>query len=1008
VRGAAQGKGTEAAKEREESDAAATALRSRVGPSLNLRFRDRSGTPSHISAKSLQTAAKGLPPGPDRDVATAREFLRVNRKLFGVEDPDRELTVTRKQRDRLNFGQVRLEQNYQGLAVWPSELLVHLNSDGDVYRANGGLIRTPKHLSIQPTIGKDAATQLARQAVAAGPQAEAHDQQLIVYASEDGPVRLAWKVGIRAGVAADWLVVVDAHAGAVLTKFNQIADATVPGQGLDLFGTPRNVSVWEDGGSFFLIDTSKQMFNAAVNPVEFSVSNGAIYILDAANTPSDPFTQSPDVFFVTSNNPATFSLPDAVSAAFGLSETYDYFLERHARNSIDGEGGAMIAVVRVSVQFDNAFWDPQLQRMNFGDAEPFAGALDVVAHELTHGVTNHSADLVYEGQSGALNESFSDIFGEMVEARTVGAPDWALGSRLGAPARDLRDPSLHGDPSKMSEFVFTQEDNGGVHTNSGIFNHAFYLLAEGLPGAVGIRDAEQIFYRALTVHLFKSARFIDARLACIDAAEELFGPGSAQAAKVAQAFDEVEIFDAAPSAPPTPFPQIQSPDSTLFVFFDSDVGAHRLGRRETALGDDQLGAILSVSTPSLTRPTVSGDGFLAAFVDSTHDVCIFSTEDSEPQDCVGLPDTFYSIAMSPQGDRVAVILQNEFGDPENRILIIDVINTAETREIVLRAPLIDGGGSVQVDFADAMAFSSSGDLLFYDAFNEVNIGDGATYGTWSIYAIELATDLILPIVPPLVGLDFAFPALSKTSDNFLVFDASDPLENTSVVFAMNLFTGDIGAVGEVVGGLGAPSFLGDDRALIYSIPSDTPTGFSLVRQELGPDTLSAIGNPTTWLEDADFGVIYRRGQFQAPPETDNCPDDPNKTEPGICGCGVPDMDGDGVGLPDCFDGCPDDPDKTEPGECGCDVPDVDSDGDDVPDCFDGCPDDPDKTEPGECGCGVPENRCGSQGSTGASRGGCGAGIGMILLMLPVLGMARLIPARKRRHSGSSAGNEYSS
>jgi YqxM protein len=90
---------------------------------------------------------------------------------------------------------------------------------------------------------------------------------------------------------------------------------------------------------------------------------------------------------------------------------------------------------------------------------------------------------------------------------------------------------------------------------------------------------------------------------------------------------------------------------------------------------------------------------------------------------------------------------------------------------------------------------------------------------------------------------------------------------------------------------------------------------------------------------------------------DGCPDDPDKTEPGACGCGVPDTDADGDGTPDCIDGCPDDPDKTEPGACGCGVPDTDADGDGTPDCIDGCPDDPDKTEPGLCGCGVPDTDC---------------------------------------------------
>ena len=132
-------------------------------------------------------------------------------------------------------------------------------------------------------------------------------------------------------------------------------------------------------------------------------------------------------------------LADAVSASFGLSETYDYYLERHNRDSLDGQGGTMTAVVRYGQSLNSAFWNPSLGLMLFGDGLPFARALHVVGHELTHAVTTNSADLVYQNQSGALNEAFSDIFGEMVEARTKGTPDWLKGgSDLGITIQRLR------------------------------------------------------------------------------------------------------------------------------------------------------------------------------------------------------------------------------------------------------------------------------------------------------------------------------------------------------------------------------------------------------------------------------------------------------------------------------------------------------------------------------------------------------------------------------------------
>jgi len=145
----------------------------------------------------------------------------------------------------------------------------------------------------------------------------------------------------------------------------------------------------------------------------------------------------------------------------------------------------------------------------------------------------------------------------MVEARTEGGPDWQVGSNLSLPFRSLADPSSleiccgRGYPEKMSEFIgpydplldlFVDRDYGGVHLNTTIPGHAFYLLAAGLDGAIGNADAEAVFYRALAFHLVANSQFVDVRLACIQAAEELFGVDSIQAQKTEEAFDAVEIF----------------------------------------------------------------------------------------------------------------------------------------------------------------------------------------------------------------------------------------------------------------------------------------------------------------------------------------------------------------------------------------------------------------------------------------------------------------------------------
>lgn len=343
----------------------------------------------------------------------------------------------------------------------------------------------------------------------------------------------------------------DAKDRRILNRIHQCPDANVIGSAPGLDQKTYSVNAWSAGGKYYLADTTKSMFQSDFDPIQNPL--GVITIYDAHLLTKDQLNTG-DILRVESLDVNTW-LPDAVSAAFNFGLTCDYFWERFNRNSINGEGGNIKAVVRVG-NMDNAFWSFSEKAMYFGDVRPYAASLNVVGHELTHGVVQFSAGLVYEFQPGALNEAFSDIFGEMVEARRDGQPDWKLGSGLDFVLRDFKNPGSrqYGGrpyPKKMSEFFDLPNDRdsdyGGVHINSSIINHAFYLLAEGLPGAIGLGDAEKIFYRCLTVHLQNQSQFQDARLGCIASAEALFGIGSPQVYKVAEAFDAVEITGGLPT-----------------------------------------------------------------------------------------------------------------------------------------------------------------------------------------------------------------------------------------------------------------------------------------------------------------------------------------------------------------------------------------------------------------------------------------------------------------------------
>jgi Zn-dependent metalloprotease len=250
---------------------------------------------------------------------------------------------------------------------------------------------------------------------------------------------------------------------------------------------------------------------------------------------------------------------EAVNQAYdGLGRTYGLYWDVYERDSIDNAGLPLLGEVHFGVDYDNAFWDGE--RMMFGDGDGrlftgFTSAIDVIGHELTHGVTEDTLGLRYLGQSGALNESISDVFGSLVKqyalGQTVDEADWLIGAGILGPAldgvalRSMKAPgtAFEGDiqPSRMSDYVRTATDNGGVHINSGIPNHAFYLAASAIGGNAW-EDAGRIWYETMSRRTVgPSAQFRGFAAATVEVAERLFGPGSTQAKAVADAWMAVGV-----------------------------------------------------------------------------------------------------------------------------------------------------------------------------------------------------------------------------------------------------------------------------------------------------------------------------------------------------------------------------------------------------------------------------------------------------------------------------------
>lgn len=262
---------------------------------------------------------------------------------------------------------------------------------------------------------------------------------------------------------------------------------------------------------------------------------------------------------------AAASADVSVNEAYeGLGATFDFYLQQYHRNSIDDAGMPMGASVHFGSNYDNAFWNGQ--QMVFGDGDGklfnrFTISLDVIGHELTHGVTEHEASLTYSGQSGALNESISDVFGSLIKQyvnkQQAAQADWLIGAGLlatgvkgvalrsmKAPGTAYDDPVLGKDPqpANMSGYVQTLSDNGGVHTNSGIPNHAFFLAAVAIGGNAW-EKAGRVWYETLAdPHLKSTANFRSFAKLTGSNADKLFGAGSAEAKAIRDAWHQVGVL----------------------------------------------------------------------------------------------------------------------------------------------------------------------------------------------------------------------------------------------------------------------------------------------------------------------------------------------------------------------------------------------------------------------------------------------------------------------------------
>ncbi|MDI9336837.1 MAG: M4 family metallopeptidase [Alphaproteobacteria bacterium] len=376
--------------------------------------------------------------------------------------------------------------------------------------------------------------------------------ELVVLGTENNGSRLAYKFDIYAEepLSRDF-VYVDAENGTILLKNAQIKDVT--GTAATRYSGTQSIGTYQSSPTTYIL-------------ADYSLGSG-IFTYNTGNATNyaraTEFIDADNNWTALEYNNSAYDNA-AFDAHWGAMQTYNYFLNVHNRNSFNGGGAAIKSYVHYGRRYENAFWDGT--RMTYGDgATTFwpLTSIDVVGHEIGHGVCTYTADLVYANESGAINEALSDIWGSMIEYYSDPTNSSKLTYKIGEQIyksggwlRDMENPKTKSNPSTYKgQYYYTgTSDNGGVHSNSGVFNHWFYILAEGKNGTndlgnsynvngIGKDKAAQITYRSESVYFTANTTFAQARTFTIQAAEDLYGVGSTEAVAVCQAWYAVGVGD---------------------------------------------------------------------------------------------------------------------------------------------------------------------------------------------------------------------------------------------------------------------------------------------------------------------------------------------------------------------------------------------------------------------------------------------------------------------------------
>ena len=507
-----------------------------VGAQDTIKYNDEYKTPSFIGETWSPKGKSGLS---KKEIAYS--FLNENSKKFKLKgDMKKNFKVIDEQADKeIGTHHFRLVEQYKGVPIYGSDSTIAIDENNNVMSFFGEVVPDLENENIKTevTISETEAIEVAKRDIEKKiGKVDQYDGDIAVeqYIYEfDGAFHntLLVKASTIEPEVGYWHYFIDSTNGKVVDKYNAAHEVTAFGNG---------------------VFNNKQMFEA-------QYANGVYGLTDVTRGKGVVTNDAKNGNQLVTSQIKMFKDGAAVDAHANAQKTYDYFKGTFGRNSVDDNGQQLISSVHVNNNWNNASWNGRT--MSYGDGDGiayhnFAGGLDVAAHEMAHGVTQHTANLIYRNESGALNESMSDIFAAMVDRSDE---EWLIGEMIVKDGRkglrSMSNPAEIVDartdsgfsPDHWSKRYTGTLDSGGVHINSSINNKAAYLISEGgthygvTVSGVGREATEQIYYRALSKYLTASSNFTMMKEAAIQAATDLYGASSKEVRAVKAGYIAVGV-----------------------------------------------------------------------------------------------------------------------------------------------------------------------------------------------------------------------------------------------------------------------------------------------------------------------------------------------------------------------------------------------------------------------------------------------------------------------------------